>query len=347
MKRRLAKSFQRSSPTSQLSDILALLPFRAAQRRAFVWLGFVLSALLPQVALALSIVDSPLSVAQACYGRSDFACVIAALEKTAFDLPADRAEGLRLLAFAAARMDRHDLARKAFAAWIVLSDQHRLDRASTPPNVYQDYAAALLQAHKAELDLTPQLEHQPQLPAPPAKVEDLPHFAPPPRAQRDQARDFGFYFGPAASLIVLKGSTTEVYGAFVSQFAIDLDLSPQWRLGIATGAVAGKNVFGFAQLRVAHALWLDEEATLDGVVGLGVAMGRPRGCHADEDCSADPTLPLISPTLRYRHVAAASTIGWAVELQATTMFDTGSVDIAPTLVLSLAFRPPRPKVSLD
>ena len=306
-----------------------------------------LTTLSPQTVLALSMVDSPLSVAQACYGQSNFACVIQTLEHTAFEMTADRAEALRLLAFAAARMDRHDLARKAFAAWIALSDQHRLDRASTPPNVYQDYAAALLQAHKAELDLTPQLEHQPQLPAPPAKVEDLPRFPPPARAQRDEARDFGFYFGPAASLIVLKGSTTEVYAAPAGQFAIDLDLAPQWRLGVAAGAVSGKSVFGFAQLRVAHPLWQSEDAALDAVVGAGVAMGRPRGCHADEDCGASPTLPLLSPTLRYRHVAADSAIGWAAELQATTMYDNGSVDIAPTLVLSLAFRPPRPRPAKD
>ncbi len=134
-------------------------------------------------------VGNAFTTGQRCYGQQDYPCVIKAL--AGVSLPADHAqEGLRLLAFAYARLDRHAEARSTFDQWIkAFPDQH-LDKASTPPQVFDDYAAAQLQVHQGELDLTPHLSLQPAAPQLPTNASDLPKFAPPKRSSRDTAQDF-------------------------------------------------------------------------------------------------------------------------------------------------------------
>jgi hypothetical protein len=147
----------------------------------------------PAVAIAAPR-PSPSVVVQAtvCYGRGDLACVIALLEPAPPQplYPESAAERLRLLAFAAARLDRHDLAQTAFSRWI--DDGHRLDATTTPPVVFADYSAAMVRKLTPLLDVTPQIDHRPQLPAPAMTAADLPRFPPPPRSSRDAARDIGF-----------------------------------------------------------------------------------------------------------------------------------------------------------
>ena len=118
-------------------------------------------------------------------------CVVRTLDPVAppAEATATASDHWRLLAFAAARLDRHSLARDAFRAWVSLRVTNRLSAADTPPVIYKDYVAALLAANDGVLDLAPRIAWRPSLPPPTVAAADLPVPAPPQRSDRDHASD--------------------------------------------------------------------------------------------------------------------------------------------------------------
>lgn len=199
---------------------------------------------------------SALVTAQTCYASGDLGCVVRALEHAVVP-ESDAAERWRLLALAASRLDRHDLARAAFAAWIRLDPKHRLERDSTPPGVWLDYTAALLEVRGAELDRTPKLGVDTKVPPPRPTSADLPRAALPAHSGRDKARDFRFLAGVSASAALgqeLPAPIDSVGG----QLGIELQLSERWWVGPHLSGVR------FA---------LDGEPTTAALVQLQAAMG--------------------------------------------------------------------------
>lgn len=169
--------------------------------------GFVATLMVLALAAgpALATPKSPIGAAAKCYAAGDMLCVVTKLKDAPVDA-AQAAEQQRMLAFAAARMDRHDLARKAFAAWIRLDPiKHRLRRENTPPAVHRDWASAWLDVHRDQLDLQPR-EPATATPLPaPVTAGDLPVLAPPSRSHRDRAGDVtidiaALTFAPSASI---------------------------------------------------------------------------------------------------------------------------------------------------
>lgn len=143
--------------------------------------------------------ETPLARAGVCYGQGNMSCVIDTLDAAAVPAePKNAAEHWRMLALAAARMDRHDVAKRAFVAWIRLDPQrHRLDRTVTRPATYRSYAAAWLVVNEARLDLTPKSQPTPAPLPGPVTAGDLPRFSPPPRSKRDNRDDTVMAVGAA------------------------------------------------------------------------------------------------------------------------------------------------------
>jgi hypothetical protein len=214
-----------------------------------------------------------------------------------------------LLGWSAARLDRHDLAQRSFAAWIRLSPQHRLERAETPAAVFADYAAALVQTIGPELDRTPRLDARPSLTVPPPPPEAWPRFAPPPRSPRDQARDFVFLVGPNAALQA--GRATSGLGDHLgAQLGVELEPLQRWRVGLhfhmlrwsARGEAVARPG---AQLRAAWAIWPRGVHRLEVVGGVGAALSD----RADVGTSA-----ALVGGLRYHLHSAARALGGYLEL---------------------------------
>ncbi len=184
--------------------------------------------------------EPALAQAQKCYVEADLGCTLRLLEPDAVwpeSLPvAVRGERLRLLGFAAARLDQHALARRAFAAWVALAPTHRLDRASTPPAIYADYAAAWAEALAPQLERQPQLDQHPPLDPPKPTAADLPRYAPPPLSPRDTARDHRFYLGMTAAGggFGVPDSPTNQLGV---QLAGTLQVRPLWSVGFQLAAL--------------------------------------------------------------------------------------------------------------
>jgi len=245
------------------------------------------------------------SRAQQCYAAGDLGCVVTLLEATplpaANQSAADAAECLRLLGFSASRLERHDLARRAFAAWLGLPGEHRLDRSTTAPAVFQDYAAALVDGHAKELDLQPRIGARPELPAPPPSAADLPRFAPPSRADRDSARDFVILAGIDVTTApnYMPESAQELIGGSIG---LEVDAGPAWRLGLRAGGLryfgphaalyGGTQTFlPYALLRVGRVLWHAAGQRVEWLLGIG---GGARGRDGNLDTAA-----LVSPAFRY------------------------------------------------
>lgn len=274
--------------------------------RSIGWAGAALCvALLALPSPASAAAPSLVSRAQQCYAAGDLGCVVTLLEGAALpeaEQPAaDVAECWRLLGFSAARLDRHDLARRAFAAWIALPGAHRLERATTPPAVFQDYAAALIEGHAKELDLQPRIGARPQLPAPATTAADLPRFAPPLASQRDTANNFTVLAGLDVSTApnYMPDSVLDLLGGSVG---LEIDLDPAWRLGLRAGGLryvgphatiyGGTQTFlPYALLRVGRTLWAREGHRAELLLGFG---GGARGRDGNLDAAA-----LITPALRY------------------------------------------------
>jgi hypothetical protein len=261
---------------------------------------------------------SPVAAAQVCYGQGDLGCVVQLLE-TANASAADAPERWRLLGFAAARLDRHDLARKAFAEWIALSPTHRLDRTMTPPAIYQDYTAALLERHGAELDLTPRTGDRPQAPVPPTQVVALPKFAPPPRAERDQATDFAFYAGIAVAEYdgIVGANPVDHLGGFLG---IEHDVGGRFRLGPQLGVwqYGAPNDVGGETARLTAFGLMRAGVLLAGGGGHSVEawLGLGGGYEPDEDVAG-----AVAPAVRYtfRPAAGRSKIAVTCEVAAVTL----------------------------
>ena len=286
------------------------------------------------------------SRAQQCYAAGDLGCVVTLLEKTALpapdQTPEEGAECLKLLGFSAARLERHDLARRAFAAWTALPGEHRLERESTLPGVFQDYAAALIEGHTKDLDLQPRIGARPELPAPATTAADLPRFAPPTRESRDGARDIAVLAGMDVSSApnYLPNSALELLGASVG---LEVDLGPAWRLGLRTGGLryVGPHATGYGGtqtflpyglLRAGRVLWNNAEHSVELLVGIG---GGARG----RDGNLDATI-LVAPALRYtfRPAAGQALTALFVEAGASALL-ADSFDSVVTCSIGISLRP--------
>lgn len=256
---------------------------------------------------AAAVVVSPVAAAQTCYGQADYGCVVRLLE-TAVVPEGERSEQLRLLALAASRLDRHDLARQAFADWIRRDRRHRLDKNAVPPGVWQDYAAALVTVLGSELERTPQLTVDPTVPPVRPTARDLPRAPLPALSSRDRARDFRFVAGlhgswvpgqaavsPLDHLGGLLGIEIEAHkrvwiGARLAGLRFGLD-----RVGSVTAPVA--------QARAVVAVgdvaspWFHVAAGGGAVVGGATDQTGPAALHV---------------AVRYAP-AAAGAVGWALE----------------------------------
>ena len=252
-----------------------------------------------------------------------------------------------MLGFSAARLDRHDLARKTFAVWVAQPGDHRLERATTAPAVYQDYAAALLDTHAKDLDLQPALGPRPQLAAPATTPADLPRFAPPQRAARDTAQDFALLV--AADVSTAPGyapdSALEMLGA---SMGLEADLSPTWRLGFRAGglryagphasAYGGTSTYlPYGLLRLGAALWQAPGQSAEVLLGVG-------GGARVRDGESDGVL-IVSPALRYTLRPSGGNAPVALFVEASGgVVVSGGADAQLSCSLGISLRPPRSAV---
>lgn len=224
-------------------------------------------------------------------------------------LPApEQGERWRLLAFAASRLDQRAAARKAFARWIALAPSHRLERASTPPGIYADYAAALIDALGADLDRTPQLEPRAQVPVPVPTPAEWPRFAPPPRSARDNARDFLFAFGLLGSvhLKAAAGSPVDHLGA---QLGVELEPWQRWRFGFQFAGLRWVDQFSRARVLVqARSAWAP---LVRGIHRLDVVAAGGMGLSTEVD---EGSVVAVGAALRYHLQPARTAAGFYIEV---------------------------------
>lgn len=264
------------------------------------------------------------------------ACVLQRLESTASEAP----ERWRMLAFAAARLDRAALSRQAFAAWIGSSPSHRLERQSTAPTVWRHYAAALLQVHGGKLDLTPRV--QPPAVLPPGAVTGvtLPRFPPPPRSKRDDNRDFALCLGLPLGLPLDRAGLAPGL-----RLLLGLHLSPVWRAALEVGGLrypdGGDGLGGdppgtLIQAAVrADLLWLQGAA---GELGFGLAAG---GGQLNWDDGTGSAVAAVRPLLRYAWPARRQGGGLAIwaELAHQLLWAGDGSQHVPSLALGVELRP--------
>lgn len=273
-----------------------------------------------------------LRAASICYGAGDMACVIARLEGARGAQP----ERWRLLAFAAARMDRHDLARQAFATWLGLDARHRLSRETTPPAIWRDYTAALLQVHGAALDLKPRAGPPAVLPPEAVTAVALPRYPLPPREARDRATDFSGSLGLTAGL-ALPGASP----AFGAALDMGLHVGPRWRAGLFLAGLqlprwapdpAGLLVCGGLQpaVRLGDGGWGELVALMD--------VGAGQKALVDGRSSA---AAVIRPALRYAWPArsARAELGGFVDLGHRMLLDAEGLRHMPAVSVGLVVRP--------
>lgn len=275
-----------------------------------------------------------LGEAQACYGAGDLACVLRVLSEGTV-APAQEAEKFRMLAFAAARLDQHEAARRYFGAWLKLSPQNRLERATTTPNVYQDYTAALLAAQSGALDWTPEVENHPALAPLGVTPTDLPGFAPPPRMPSEVAKRMSYLLGVHASL-----PTNTQWGPAWAHFgiamAIELDLPYALRAGVAVGGWDRPDISGgdhwnpylLARFGVGKR-WGD--SGVDLLLGGGVAF----------DNSDSGVVGAFAPAVRYHWRPAERVVGGYLEVSSQTLFGSAQTIEVIGVSLGVILRPNR------
>lgn len=281
--------------------------------------------------------DPPLVAAQRCYGAGDLGCVLRVLTPDAAvpdsaPLP-DRVERWRLLAFAAARLDKHDVAQRAFGQWLSLEPAAHLDRATTPPVVWNDYAAAWLLVHGGELGLQPVVADHPQLAPPVLTPRDWPKFAPPPRSGRDQARDFVFAMGPVLTLPGPNGflAPQDHLGVLVALSVLPLERlrvggelqASRWR------ATPSDRVRGEIAVRAGWTLWAGDSDRIEAIGGAGVAI---------EPTAVNGTGVVAAAGLRMQHHAPQQALGWAVQLADHVTVGGGAPQLV-ALSVALVLRP--------
>ncbi|MSQ82539.1 MAG: hypothetical protein EXR77_06430 [Myxococcales bacterium] len=296
----------------------------------------------PVAAAAADLLQS----AQKCYATGDMGCVLRLLQgEPAPDAVGavnaatvrDRAlERWRLLAFACARLDRHDLARGYFVQWLQLDPSQQLDREATPPLIWRDYAAAWLQVHGGQLDLRPVVDTHPQLTAPTPQPKDWPKFVPPPRSGRDTARDFVLHM--SACLALPTNVPTQLAKTTVDHLglSIGLELEPlAWlRAGLLVHPVRWndgarsrlRNDFGLqAHLR----LWHVDGKRFELQVMAGGAL---------ETTVANGASSAVGAGLRYHHQPTNSALGWTVSVADRRSLGGGG-DNAVLMSIGVALRP--------
>jgi hypothetical protein len=276
-------------------------------------------------------VRDALTEAQACYGAGDLACVLRVLGDAAVT-PAQESEKFRLLAFAAARLDQHEAARKHFAAWVQLAPTNRLERATTPPGIFQDYCAALLAAQSDALEWAPQVENQPVLPAVAVTPSDLPRFAPPGRIASDLPQRITYLLGLHGSL-----PTVNDWGPPQAHLGLALGIELELAHGLRAGILAGgwqrpdKSVFRWNPYTLFRAgigtRWGDHG--LDLLLGAGVAL----------DTGDDSVVGALAPALRYHWRPADRSVGFFSEIASQTLFGSKTTTEVIGITLGVLLRP--------
>lgn len=276
--------------------------------------------------------------AQNCYGQGDFACVVRLLDSAALGLEgltvAEASERWRLLAFAYSRLDQRGPAREALRRWIRLGTANRLDKATTPPALYADYAAAALEELGGEIDRTPRLEYHAKLAVPVPQPADWPRFAPPPRSPRDSARDFLFQFGLLGSVHLRNelGSPGDHVGALLG---VELEPWQRWRFGAQFGVLRWVDKFSRARVllqgRAGWALWVKAAHRLElaGLAGLGLSTEVDQGSVA-----------AVAAAIRYHWQPATSAAGFYAELADQVGIADRTQHIA-VLAIGLTLQPAR------
>ncbi len=272
-----------------------------------------------------------LAEAQACYGAGDLACVLRVLADASLPPPHD-AERLRLMAFAAARLDQHEAARQHFAAWLKLAATNRLERATTPPNVYQDYTAALLAAQTDALDWTPQVENTVVLAPLGVTPTDLPRFAPPAREQSVWAQRIAYLVGVHGSL-----PTTKDWGPVWAHLGMAIGIE----VGLPHGLWAGLLLGGWQRPDHSGYRWNPYslfrggigtrwgDHSLDVFLGAGVAL----------DTGDDSVVGALAPGLRYAWRPAERPAGFYMELASQTLFGSTTTTEVIGLTLGVLLHP--------
>ncbi len=272
----------------------------------------------------LAATDRDVAAAARCYANADLACVVERLQASSSQRP----ERWRLLAFAAARLDRHQLARQAFTAWIRLAPGHRLQRDVTPPAIWRDYAAALITAHANKLDLRPRVEPPATLPPAAATQTSLPRFAPPPRSSRDHNTDFAIWLGGVAGLAWQADDP-----AAGVELTVAANLAARWRLGFQltmlrypaeATTVPGDVTFILPGVLASGGVRADL-LLVQGVAGeLGVAGGLGFAM-LDWDDGRSESVAAIRPALRYAWPARQRSSLLALWLEISHGFLVGNV----------------------
>lgn len=278
---------------------------------------------------------SPLVEAQACYGTGDLGCVLRVLATA--DVPAAEAsERLRLLGFSAARLDRHTEARTWFAQWVALAPGNRLDRAVTPPVVYQDYSAALLASRSADLEWTPQVDHQTLvLPTAPTPA-DFAQFAPPPRGQGMPKLTIRYGMGVHASLPVSSqaGAWSLPWRHVGMQLAMDLAIPLNLSVGAVMSGWQRPDPTGgvtWNPSAVARLGWGQRFGNhgLEVFVGAGVALATGK----------DSVVGALVPAVRYHWRPEARVAGFYAELASQTLFGSDATSEVLGLSLGVLLQP--------
>ncbi len=290
-----------------------------------------MGALAPSAFAAKPPVRDALTEAQVCYGAGDLACVLRVLGAAAV-APDQESEKFRLLAFAAARLDQHDAARQHFAAWVKTSPKNRLERATTPPGIFQDYSAALLAAQTDALDWTPQVQNQPVLPPVAVTPSDLPRFAPPQRQSSDLPQRITYLLGLHGSLPTVNdwGPPQAHLGLALG---IELDLPHGFRAGILTGGWQRPDhtVYRWNPFTLVRAGWGTRwgDHGLDLIFGAGVAL----------DTGNDSVVGALAPALRYHWRPADRSVGFFTEIASQTLFGSQTTTEVIGLTLGVLLRP--------
>ena len=281
---------------------------------------------------------SPLQAAQTCYGQGNLGGVLELLAKAEVP-PAEASERLRLLAIAAARLDRHADARTWFAAWVQLSPSNRLERQTTLPIVYQDYTAALLASRSGELDWTPHIEHETQLLPMAVTPTEFPRFVPPPRGQGVTRLDIRYALGVHGSLPVTSqaGAWSLPWKHLGVQLALDLSLPYHLSIGAALGGWQRPNPAGsviWNPSAIFRAGWGQRwgDHGLDLFVGGGVALASGQ----------DTVIGALAPALRYSWKASDRPVGFYAELASETLFGSDRTSEVLGLTLGVLLQPIAP-----
>lgn len=253
-----------------------------------------------------------LGQAQACYGAGDLACVLRLLTDAPLE-PAKQSEQFRLLAFAAARLDQHEVARKHFAAWVKASPQNKLERATTPPAIFADYTAALLASQTGALDWTPQVDNHALLPPAPVTPTDLPRFAPPPRQASTMSQRLGFLIGLHGSLPVSKD-----WGPPWAHLGLGLGLELDAAYGLSAGLLVGgwQRPDQGALRWNPYALFRGGWGTRFGDHGVRFLLGGGVAL----DTGDDSVVGALAPALRYDWRPPDRVAGFFAELASQTLF---------------------------